>query len=208
MRWLTASPIVSTLLFTFGFASSAHAGATMFGASFIFHAWGNDISSATTYPTQYTTNDWTAAPLGFDCQHKSPLTVNGAPSPRYCSPALRQQGYQVIGSWTASIGAGTPPKITLAKSAIRVSGVTGFRPTAPPYLQSWTYATFVNAAASFFASGGAAAGAGFQNKTVTTGTALGTWRIVAGKNAFGGVMGLLGRYGRVGKYTITGKTGT
>jgi hypothetical protein len=82
----------------------------------------------------------------------------------------------------------------------------GFLITFPPYLQSFTYATFVNAAGSFFAGGGAAAAAGYNNRTGMNGS--GTWRIRAGKNAFGGVMGMLGKYGATGKYTVTGKTGT
>jgi hypothetical protein len=81
----------------------------------------------------------------------------------------------------------------------------GFPIGFPPYQQSFTYATFVNAAGSFFAGGGAAATLGYNNKT---GMNTGTWRIRAGKNAFGGAMGLLGKYGATGKYTITGKTGT
>ena len=53
---------------------------------------------------------------------------------------------------------------------------------------------------------GAAAGPGYKNRS---GDLLGvTWYIRAGKNAFGGAMGLLGKYGGIGKYTITGRTGT
>jgi hypothetical protein len=95
----------------------------------------------------------------------------------------------------------------------------GFLITYPPYIQSFTYATFVNAAGSFFANGGAVAagyakniggtGTGrYNNRTGMTGNDKGTWCIRAGANAFGGAMGLLGKYGAVGKYTITGKTGT
>jgi hypothetical protein len=105
---------------------------------------------------------------------------------------------------------GTPPGIALQQSAFGVT-TTGFPPNPwVPYLQTWTYATFVNAAGSFFAGGGAAADAGYNNKTAMTGmgTGTGTWRIRAGVNAFGGAMGLLGKYGSVGMYTITGKTGT
>jgi hypothetical protein len=89
----------------------------------------------------------------------------------------------------------------------------GFRPTPyEPYEQSITYATFVNAAGSFFANGGAVA-AGYAENIGGTGTGRynnrtgmgvndrGTWRIRAGANAFGGAMGLLGKYGATGKYT-------
>jgi hypothetical protein len=195
-----------------GFALSAQAAPAMFEASFLFHAWGNDISSGATSP--YSTNDWTAAPLGYDCQHAEPYTTNGAPSSRFCSNAKMQKGHPVTGMWSRSIGTGTPPNITLQQSDLGTAGVTGFLITFPPYLQSWTYATFVNAAGSFFAGGGAVAGpygsgmgtGAYNNKTGKLGS--GTWRIKAGKNQFGGAMGLLGKYGAVGKYTITGMTGT
>ena len=204
--------------FVLGFALSAQAAPEMFEASFIFHAWGNDISSATT-GTVYEANDWTAAPLGWDCQHAEPYTGNGAPASRYCTlPNKMQKGHPAVGSWSRSLPA-TPSKITLKQSDFGVAlGTTlttypwgqgdccrGFLITFPPYLQSFTYATFVNAAGSFFAGGGAAAGVGYNN---LTGMGVGTWRIRAGKNAFGGAMGLLGKYGATGKYTITGKTGT
>jgi hypothetical protein len=210
-------------VFALGFALSAQAAPEMFEASFVFNSWGNDISSGATEP--YTINDWTAAPLGYDCQHVEPYTTNGAPSTRYCRPTQKQQGHPATGAWMRSIGTGTPPRITMQQSDFGVelytqtnskyvpplSGTTphccrGFLNTAPPYLQSFEYATFVNAAGSFFAGGGAAAGAGYNNRTGMNGS--GTWRVRAGKNAFGGVMGLLGKYGATGKYTITGKTGT
>jgi hypothetical protein len=132
--------------------------------------------------------------------------------------------------WTRTpITTGTPQKITVQQSDFGVQLNTvplgtdtqtphccrGFLITFPPYLQSFTYATFINAAGSFFAGGGAViAGPGgsgmgataYNNKTGKLGS--GTWRIRAGKNQFGGVMGLLGKYGAQGAYTITGMTGT
>jgi hypothetical protein len=213
--------------FALGFALSAQGAPAMFDASFIFHAWSNDISSGTVSP--YVENNWTAAPLGYDCQHAEPYSTNGAPNSRYCTPTKMMKGHPAVGSWSRSIGTGTPPRITMQQSDIAVAlgtiGTTspwgqgnccrGFLITFPPYLQSFTYATFVNAAGSFFAGGGAViAGPGgtgmgtaaYNNKTGMNGS--GTWRIRAGKNQFGGVMGLLGKYGATGKYTITGKTGT
>jgi hypothetical protein len=209
-----------------GFALSVQAAPAMFEASFLFHAWGNDISSGASSP--YDTNDWTAAPLGYDCQHAEPYTTNGAPSSRFCSNPKMQKGHPVTGMWSRSVGTGTPPRIIMQQSDFGVAlGLTsttypwgqgnccrGFLITFPPYLQSFTYATFVNAAGSFFAGGGAVAGphgsgmgtAAYNNKTGMLGS--GTWRIKAGKNQFGGAMGLLGKYGAVGKYTITGMTGT
>jgi hypothetical protein len=219
-----ASRALAAGILGLGIALGAQAAPEMFEASFVFQSWGNDISSGATSP--YATNDWTAAPLGYDCQHAEPYTINGAPSTRYCLPSQRQGGHPATGAWMRSIGTGTPPRITMQQSDFGVQLVTqtnktvpplsgttpqccrGFLITFPPYLQSFEYATFVNAAGSFFKGGGAAAGVGYVNKTGMTGMTAGTWRIRAGKNAFGGVMGLLGKYGATGKYTITGKTGT
>ena len=222
MRCLGASLVLAIFLVTFGMTPSAQAAPEMFEASFIIHAWGNDISSGATSP--YTENWFTAVPLGYDCQHAEPYTANGDPSSRYCSPDIMHKGHPATGMWTASVGTGTPPGITLQQSNFTLELYThpigwptqtntqtphccrGFSATFPPYLQSFTYATFVNAAGSFFAGGGAAAILGYNNKTGKLGS--GTWRIQAGKNAFGGAMGLLGKYGGTGKYSITGKTGT
>ena len=222
MRCLAASLLFATLLVIFGLAPSAQAAPEMFEASFIIHAWGNDVSSGATSP--YTENWFTAVPLGYDCQHAEPYTANGDPSSRYCTPGIMHKGHPATGMWTASIGTGTPPRITLQQSDFTLELYThpigwptetntqtphccrGFSATFPPYLQSFTYATFVNAVGSFFAGGGAAGTLGYNNKTGKLGS--GTWRIRAGKNAFGGAMGLLGKYGGTGKYSITGKTGT
>jgi len=207
-------------VFALGFALGAQAAPEMFRADFIFHAWGNDISSGPTWP--YTANTFDAAPLGYDCQHAYPYTTNGALASRHCTLAVLQGGHPAAGSWSRSIGTGTPPKITMQQSDIGIALLSthstytwgqgsccrGFLNTFPPYIQSWTYATFVNAAGSFFASGGAAAGAGYVNKTGAPPLSAGSWRIRAGKNAFGGVMGLLGRYGAAGKFSITGAPST
>jgi len=214
---LTRASLLTPILLSFAFAAPAAAAPEMFEASFIFHAWSNDISSGTQSP--YTSNDWMALPLGYDCQHAEHYTANGYELPRYCSPAKMQRGHPAVGSGTLSIGTGTPPGFTLPQSAVGVAlGLTsttypwgegdccrGFFVTGY-FFQSFTYATFANAAGSFFAGGGAAATAGYNNKTGKLGS--GTWRIVAGRNGFGGVMGLLGKYGATVRRTITGKTGT
>ena len=86
------------------------------------------------------------------------------------------------------------------------NGITGIPPiyltshTAPA---STTYATFQNAAGSFFASGGPAAGG-----TLTrTGKAkrAGSWRVTPGANALGGAMAILGRLGARTRYVVPGQ---
>ena len=110
--------------FALGFALSAQAAPEMFEASFVFHAWGNDISSGATSP--YDTNDWTAAPLGYDCQHAEPYTTNGGPSSRYCPNVKMQKGHPAVGSGTLSVGTGAVPGFTMPQSAFGVAlGLTG-----------------------------------------------------------------------------------
>jgi len=195
-----------------GFALSAQAGPAMYSGSFHFEAWGNDITTGTMSP--YNTSTFLAAPLGYDCQHADPYTTYGAPRSRYCSPAITRKGHPATGpfpggaSMISTTGAGgVGAGITMPKSAIGISGVTGFLATYYPYLQSNTYATFVNDAGSFFAGGGPAAGLGQKMKT-GMGQTAGGWIINEGANGFGGAMGLLGKYGAHVKYVVPGVAGT
>jgi hypothetical protein len=191
-----------------GFGLSAQAGPAMFNASFIMHSWGNDITSGATYP--YNDNVFTAAPLGHNCQHAQQYSVNGATNSRWCSDAIFSAGAPATGSGTLTasstavltVGA----TVALPTSAF-VADVTGFLPTYYPYLQSWTYGYFQNVAGTFFAGGGAAAGLGEATKT-GMGQTSGTWIIHEGPNAFGGVLGVLGAYGAIAKYVVSGKPGT
>ena len=57
-------------------AGRQQAGPALFSASFIMHAWGNEITSGTLYP--YNSANWDAVPLGHDCQSAYPYTPNGA----------------------------------------------------------------------------------------------------------------------------------
>jgi hypothetical protein len=175
---------LSLILLPFTLAVHAQAAPEMFAASFIFHAWSNDISSGTASP--FSEGYATAAPLGYNCQHAEPWTTPNQPiDPHYCTDPKMERGHPVSGlnvtPWgrgvapDRSIGTGTPPKITLMQSDIGVYLYTdpigtgtppgrrdsatphccrGFLITFPPYTQSTSYATFVNAPGSFFAGGG------------------------------------------------------
>jgi hypothetical protein len=227
------------LALAFAIAAPAAAAPEMFAASFIWHAWSNDISSGTADP--YLDNYFAAVPRGWDCRTTEPYTTSGAKNPHYCTPNLVMFGHPATGQtatpggWggkmapARSIGSGTPPRITLQQSDFTIALYTatwrttwpwgqenccrGFLPNSyPAYLQTFTYATFVNAAGSFFANGGAVAagyaknlgGSGtgrYNNRTGMAAKDKGTWRIQAGANAFGGAMGLLGKYGATGRYT-------
>jgi hypothetical protein len=201
MRRINVCFALAVLAVIVGLNSPAQARPEMFQASFIMHAFGNDISSGTVLP--YTANTFTAMPLGHNC--RSPYTLNGSAQTGYCSPTTLRMGAPATGSGMLKLKPRKTSSIMLPQSAFGVTA-TGFLPVFPPYLQSHTYATFVNAAGSFFAGGGAAAALGYNNKTGTLGFAA--WRIRAGKNAFGGAMGLLGKLGAKMEYVITGKLGT
>jgi len=187
-----------------GLALSAQAGPAMFDASYILNLFGNDITSGTQYP--YNIYLQVAAPLGYDCQIPTPYTPNGAPETRYCSPGMRAVGAPATGMGYLSAVPGTGGSITLPTSAFGID-TTGFLPIYYPYLQSNTFAEFVNAAGQFFAGGGAAAG---QTTVIHSGKGhrAGTWIVHEGKNGFGGAMGLLGRWGANYRFVIPGKPGT
>jgi hypothetical protein len=146
-------------------------------------------------------------PLGHNCETQSASTPNGRPNSHYCSSAFLQRGTPATGSGTLILGSAGLDTIALEQSAFGVTA-TGFLPnTYPQYIQTQTYATFVNTAATFFAGGGPAAGKGTHTKT-GAGQTVGRWVIREGANGFGGAMGLLGRFGAKERFPIPGKVGT
>jgi hypothetical protein len=92
-----------------------------------------------------------------------------------------------------------PPGIVLPQSAF---GITTYEEW--PY-STTTYATFHNAAASFFAGAGPAA-SGTLTKT-GTGVRGGSWIIQPGEHAFGGPMGILGQIGAYSVFSLPPQTG-
>jgi len=198
---------IAIVVLGFACALGAQAGPAMFDASFIIQGWGNDVTSGTVFPynTAYLTR---AVPLGHDCQSFYPYGPNGTPNPRYCTASVFRNGAPATGSGTLSTGTamGTPASIMMPLSAFRIT-TTGFLPTYYPYLQSWTYATVYNAPGTFFAGGGPAFGLGSVIHS-GMGQRAGTFIIHEGKNAFGGVMGLLGQIGAKFKAVVPGKAGT
>ncbi len=189
-----------------GFGLGAQAGPAMFSASMILHVWGNDVTTGTVFP--YNESGFTAVPLGHDCQVAAPYTLNGAPEPRYCATTTMLQGKPATGSgYLVTGGATIGVPIGLPQSAVSVTA-TGFLPTYYPYIQTHTYADFRNAAGNFFAGGGPAAGKGTATYS-GMGQRSGQWNIKEGKNGYGGVMGLLGKFGSLStKFIIPGKVGT
>jgi hypothetical protein len=198
-------PAIAVFTVVVALNSPAQAGKEMFQASFIMHGFGNDVTTGTVFP--YSTNFFTAMPLGHNCQAASPYTASGAPATDYCDQATFEKGVPATGSGKLKLKPRKTSSIVLRRSAFGVTA-TGFFPAYPPYLQTHTYATFVNAAGRFFAGGGAAAALGYVNKTGTAVSTRGTWHIRAGENAFGGAMGLLGKLGAKAMFSVPGLPGT
>jgi len=178
----------------------------MFAASMIMDAFGNDVTSGTAYP--YNTLITVGMPLGHNCQDASPATPNGELNSRYCPREVLRAGYPATGSgYLVAGGATVGAPIGLPQSAFAVD-VTGFNRTYYPYLQSHTYADFVNAAGSFFAGAGPAAGK-ITHTHSGMGQLTGKWVIHEGDQGFGGVLGLLGALGAQHvKWIVPGKIGT
>lgn len=194
-----------------GLAAAAHAGPAMFSGTLVQQINGNDYTAGPGYP--YNTYIFTALPIGQPCGSAS---SNGGAAPYYCGKTTRQAGQPANGSGTISLtAAGTAPvPFQLPQSALAVAAsgsvvprATGF-PTSPGatpgyYVSRLTDASFVNAAGSFFAGGGA----GNLVFSYPGGLFQGRVQITAGSNRFGGVMGLLGRLNVKGAFTLPGQSG-
>jgi hypothetical protein len=164
-----------------GMAAAAQAAPALFSASFIMHAFGNDITTGTAPPS--TSSTFVAMPFGHRCYVYGP-----------CGASAYSEGAPATGSGTLVVGSGSPASIALPEAAFGVAVTGSWGYYSEPHYVTVTYATFVNAAAKFFAGGGPAAGLGQKTKT-GMGQNAGTWIIHEGANAFGGVMGLLGQLG-------------
>jgi hypothetical protein len=153
----------------------------MFQASFIMHAWGNDVTTGTSYP--FNTSVFTPMPLG----------TTGCASHSGSCPPNSQRGRPATGTGSISVATtGTgPAPIALPQSAFGVS-TQGFWPFNFPFSYSTTYATFANDAGSFFESGGPTT---YSFTSSISGTTRGRWVIQPGPNRFGGKLGLLGVLG-------------
>jgi len=176
----------------------------MFEASFIMHAFGEGESiSGVYYPLSF---------MSIPAACALPLETSSTSSSSGYGPVLETHGFchaftmsgkPATGSGALSVvPTGTGPSgVALPQSAF---GITTTQVWPSSYLT--TYATFRNAAGSFFAGGGPAAAGTVRKKG--QGNFAGSWTIQPGEHAFGGPMGLLGRLGAYQLYTVTGKAGT
>jgi hypothetical protein len=134
----------------------------MFQASFIMHAFGRD--TWTTFMGYYGPDEYFALPIGNFC----PATDPGATG--YCTNDILQAGAPATGSGILTAGTAIAASIALPQSAFGIT-TTGYLPKAVrrrcPYYCYYsgyplrrTYATFANAAGTFFPGGGPAGGFG------------------------------------------------
>jgi len=195
MRRFTPPLVIAATLLTLGVGSAAQAGTAMFQASFLMHAWGNDVTTGSSYPSN--TSVFVPMPLGTKRTRSTVrCTPPGGLSDANPCPPVSQRGRPATGMGTISVATtGTgPAPIALPQSAFGVTTV-GFWPIRStvyrPGTHYTTYATFVNEAGSFLPYGGPATTYSF---TFTV-TGVGTVFIKQGPNAFGGAMGLLGKLG-------------
>ena len=228
LRASCMSRLLAANAITWGVALSAQAGPAMFQASFLMQRRANDVTTGTFHP--YNTYTFIGMPLGHNCQSFYSYTYYGTPAPYYCSQTTLQAGSPATGSGTLAsgsltvggsiglpskafghgnwLGSGTPslPPWTTPISAR--NGITGFLPIYYPYLQSHTYATFHNAAGTFVAGNGPAAG----GTIFRSGKAkrLGSWRVTPkpGGAHLGGAMTILGRLGAHRQYVNPLRPGT
>jgi hypothetical protein len=187
MRRFNPSLVIAAAILTLGVGSGARAGTAMFQASFIVHAFGNDVTTGASYP--FNTSVFTPMPLGTTgCAPYYPYSSSYHP----CLPAS-QRGKSATGTGFISVAmTGTgPAPIALPQSAFGVT-TRGFWPFGFPISYYTTYATFVNDAGSFFESGGPTT---YSFTSSITGMVQGKWSIQPGPNRFGGQLGLLGRLG-------------
>jgi hypothetical protein len=197
MRWSNLSLVIAAPIVVLGLAAGAQAGTAMFEASFIMHAFGNDRTNGTAFPSNIHT--FYALPLGYDCYNYRRTTggKQTPPRPLYCPLSVLQKGHPAMGKGVLVQGVGATPSIQLPQSALTIATTGLLRTYGYTGLISETYATFANAAGTFFAGGGPAAtdmGKGELTHVGPSGR-TGTWFILQGENGFGGAMGLLGRFG-------------
>jgi hypothetical protein len=193
MRWLSRSLIFAATILTLGVGSGARAGTAMFQASFLVHAFGNDVTSGASYPSN--TSVFTPMPLG----------TTGCASHSGSCPPNSQRGRPATGAGVISVATtGTgPAAIALPQSAFGVT-TQGFWPINPHSYYT-TYATFVNGAGSFFENGGPTT---YSFTSSVSGTAQGRWAIQPGPNRFGGKLGLLGVLGARWVFDYAGSSST
>jgi len=153
----------------------------MYTGSLVLHAFGNDTSSGSQPP--YATYTLQALPLGAYCN-----PANGGTS---CGTATLHDGAPLSGTGSVMwLGTVPPVSFTLRRGDLQRKTAGSF-PPYPDVSYTVTSADLHNRAGAFAAGDGP----GSFSFVPTLGSGVTRAAVFAGENRFGGVMGLVGRFG-------------
>ena len=171
---------VALLLAMLGFTTAAQAKPLLYDASLILHSFANDATGALQ-----------ALPLGADCN-----PANGGST---CLTETLHKGAPLTGRGKANISGSAPFDFSLRSRELRIN-TRGSFPPYPGISYTLTTAMLRNADGSF----GPGKGPGSFSFVPALGAGLTGVAVVAGKNQFGGVMQLIGRFGTKIRGSTTG----
>jgi len=187
-------------------------GPPLFG-SLSIDAFGNDVTTGASYP--FNTSVFQPFPIGHRCLSESPYTGNGAPAPDYCGESTLRRGRPirfVSGMWVSTAPQPAPVSFPYLNFLNRTPNghynwatyfwTTGARYT--PRAGAYLHTSFL----VYAPHGSLRAGAGPGSKTFVPPNPLrGSIAIRAGRNQFGGALGILqGLYARQ-RFTVPGQSG-
>jgi hypothetical protein len=162
-------------------ATAVQAGPKMYSGSLILHDFANDTSSGSKPP--YATYTLQALPLGAYCN-----PANGGTS---CATATLQHGAPLTGSGTAMVGGMSSPAPFSLRTGDMKRSTDGSLPPYSGVHYTFTTAILENDFGSFDPGGGP----GSFSFIPALGSGMTRAVVSAGKNRFGGVMRLAGRFG-------------
>jgi len=161
-------------------ATDVQAQGKMYAASLILHDFANDTSSGSTPP--YATYTLQAIPLGAHC--------NPANGGKTCHKATLHGGAPLTGSGSAMGLSGSPVGFRIEKTELTIMA-SGSLPPYPGVSYTLTDADLVNERGTFRIG----AGPGSFSFVPLLGLGATHVAVSAGKNQFGGVMRLVGKFG-------------
>jgi hypothetical protein len=98
MRWLDSAFALAAGTLALALRAGARAEPAMFQASFIMHAFGNDATTGTAFPSSLYA--CSAVPLGYDCYNyrRTALGKQTPPRPAYCPLSVFHKGHPATGA--------------------------------------------------------------------------------------------------------------
>ena len=170
----------AALLACVALAHAAQAAPKMYSGSLVLHAFANDTTSGSTPP--FATEVRQALPLGAYCN-----PGNGGTA---CGTATLRDGAPLTGTGTVMKLGTTPLGFTLRRGDLARKTFGSF-PPYPDISYTVTTASLENRAGAFAAGGGPDS----FSFVPSLGSGMTRAAVFAGENRFGGVMGLVGRFG-------------